>query len=722
MKRFVFGMVCVGLLAGTAGADGKASDMDLLRQRLAAEQLRERRTSDDVVRELVKSQQDDGTWKDINYQHKQRTGWEPHGHSGRLLKLARAWADEDSKLHDEQAVLAALRSGVAAWLRIDPKSPNWWHNQIGVPTHFAGVGLLAGDNLPANQRDGLMKILARSRACRQRTGQNLVWVSRVTLVEGVLTGNGKLVGKAIGDILGTVKVTEKEGIQADASFHQHGEQLYSGGYGRGFVADVTSLMRLARGTEFAADEKQQQLMVRLVLDGHQWMIYRNHFDPAARGREISRRGNDVGCGATRTACRNLLTLKPERADELENVLQRLNTWWIPPREGEKGRALKGSRHFWESDFTVHRGEGFYLSVKGHSTRTLATESGNGEAVKNWYVGCGTMTILNKRQSHARIWPVLNWRQLPGTTIEQSDEKLPEPTWTGGTRGKHDFTGGVSDGAAGVATYTHDRDGVKAHKAWFFFSDMAVCLGAGIRCDGNAPVVTTIDQTYRHGDPSYGTAKVAETLEEPYTIPDDTRWVMNGDIGYLLLEEGSLTLDVSTRSGKWQEINRSAPASWKESGEVMTLTIDHGRKPRDATYAYAVFPSTDPRRMIATAEKAGGDGIRVVANTSDQHAVHSGGEIGIVFRKAGSVEILRKFTMSADERCLVLLRATGNDRMLLSVADPTQKLEQITVTLSGSFDGSGAQCDSAKDMTTVVFDLPDGPRAGSTVSKELTRSK
>ncbi|MFP4054019.1 MAG: polysaccharide lyase family 8 super-sandwich domain-containing protein, partial [Phycisphaerae bacterium] len=586
MKTQILVISCAMLGAFATGvAEGKKTDMDAIRGRLVAEQIEKSPRDEEYLTGLVNAQKEDGTWGDVDYETKRRSGWPVSRHVDRLVHLARAYAHPDSKLHDDRKTLAAVRNALAAWVRMDLESVNWWHNQIGVPTSIAAVLLLTGDELPADLRSDATKILARSRECRHRTGQNLVWVSRVTLAEGVLREKPELVRKAVGDILSTVKETGKEGIQADASFHQHGNQLYSGGYGRGFLDDVTATVAIVRGTKFAADPKQVKLLTRLLLDGHQWMVYREHFDPGARGREISRRGSDRSGRSLLEPAQRLLRLDG-REKELERLIARLKQCRIPSDgRREKGIApLAGNRHFWNSDFMVHRGRDrqyagdWYMSVKMHSTRTLATESGNGEALKNWYVGCGTMTIMNDHQTYRNIWLLLDWRKLPGTTIEQSDRPLPEPTWTGGTRGKHEFVGGVSDGVYGAAAYTHDRDGVKAYKAWFFVDDVAVCLGAGIEADGNAPVVTTIDQAYLHGEPAYGTDDVAKTLEEPYAIPDETKWVTNGRVGYMLLEEGTLKLDISKKSGKWQEINRSAPASWAESAEVMTLTIDHGVKP------------------------------------------------------------------------------------------------------------------------------------------------
>ena len=107
----------------------------------------------------------------------------------------------------------------------------------------------------------------------------------------------------------------------------------------------------------------------------------------------------------------------------------------------------------------------------------------------------------------------------------------------------------------MAAYTHDRDGVTAHKAWFFVDGAVICLGAGIQADGDGPVATTIDQAYLASETAHGADGGGRPLEAPYVIADDTRWVLNGRVGYLLLDQNSLTLDVRRKSGAWQAINR-----------------------------------------------------------------------------------------------------------------------------------------------------------------------
>src|SRR5690348_17434716 len=55
-----------------------------------------------------------------------------------------------------------------------------------------------------------------------------------------------------------LRITDSDGIQADYSFHQHGAQLYSGGYGLGFANDVGRFIALAWGTPWQ-DRKSTRL-------------------------------------------------------------------------------------------------------------------------------------------------------------------------------------------------------------------------------------------------------------------------------------------------------------------------------------------------------------------------------------------------------------------------------------------------------------------------------
>ncbi|MGH9342320.1 MAG: hypothetical protein ACRD19_00940 [Terriglobia bacterium] len=85
-----------------------------------------------------------------------------------------------------------------------------------------------------------------------------------------------------------VSPTEEE-IQQDDSFHQHGPQLYNGGYGLNYANDVGRFIAFAWGTYLQVPPDKMAIFSSYLLDGEQWMVWNDIFDYSAIGREITRK-------------------------------------------------------------------------------------------------------------------------------------------------------------------------------------------------------------------------------------------------------------------------------------------------------------------------------------------------------------------------------------------------------------------------------------------------
>ncbi len=72
-------------------------------------------------------------------------------------------------------------------------------------------------------------------------------------------------------------------------------------------------------------------------------------------------------------------------------------------------------------------------------------------------------------------------------------------------------GAVTDGLYGAVgfDYISPHDFIKARKAWFFFDEEYVCLGAGIEARSGYPVATTLNQTLLKGE--VGVARMSRHL-------------------------------------------------------------------------------------------------------------------------------------------------------------------------------------------------------------------
>ncbi|GAA4089537.1 polysaccharide lyase family 8 super-sandwich domain-containing protein [Nonomuraea soli] len=490
----------------------------------------------------------DGRWPDIDYAGRDVADWEPFEHLVRLRALAASAPD--------QAAIA-----LRAWLDLDPVCPNWWYNQLGAPRLLGDAALIL--NAPS---DAVTAVLARA-TWENMTGQNLIWAAQVAVRRCLLTGDEEGLADAFRRVEALLVTGEAEGVQPDHSFHQHGPQLYNGGYGHAFAVDTAAFADLAAGTPYAFSPRALAVLSGFLLDGQRWMIHGGRYDIACMGRESSREGNAGQARELAGAAGALARAGAPRADELIRF-----------------ERPSGARAFWRSDYLAVFRPAWSAAVKLSSTRTVLSESMNGEGLGGRHLCDGALHLWREGEDHPDLSPVLDWRHVPGTTAVQGPGP-PAPNHLDRDRGGSPFAGVLSDGWYGVAAMHLERDGMRARKAWFFLDDGYVALGAGIT---GAHVHTTIDQT---------------------ALPT-TR-------GYRLLEPGELTIRTGARTGRWSDINRSQPDR-EITAEVMELWLGHARTPG---YAY----------------QAGDDEVAVLANTTRVQAVRHGGLVQAVFHEPGTLE-------------------------------------------------------------------------------------
>ena len=158
-------------------------------------------------------------------------------------------------------------------------------------------------------------------------------------------------------------------------------------------------------------------------------------------------------------------------------------------------SLTGNRMFWRFDYMVHRRNNYMPSSRMTSTRTVGNEAGNGDGEFNYYASNGVNYLfVTGHEYDGNFFKIFNTRQYPGITAEQDNDPLPIPDWCEGGNNGNCFAGGVSDSLYGTCGMILDRRGLQAHKAWFYFDEEFVCLGAGIcNAKGNAEVFTTLNK-------------------------------------------------------------------------------------------------------------------------------------------------------------------------------------------------------------------------------------
>ncbi len=701
-------------------------DIDIIAQRLR-EELTAITTSADEVNATLVRLAPDGMWPDIDYADVSRSHWSPGQHVMRVAHLAAAYrqllfsADEGDAL--ESAILAAL----TFWVNRDPQSDNWWFNEIHTPMYVGRILLLMGDTVPRPIWDKAVAIVRRSGF--ELTGANLTWEAGNLLVLACATRDADLLAQAAAALTREICITIEEGIQPDFSFHQHGPQLYMSNYGEIFSADNSRYAVLFAGTRFALSDDEIHALSGLIREGQQWFIWGSQFDYHALGRQIDNPQATWRGRGFAAICRRMAAVDTVHAQEYADFAARVTGVQLPGASGPRG-----NRHFWRSDVMVHRPGRFYASVRMHSTRTLATEVRvNRENLKGYHLADGVCFLMQRGDEYHGIQPVWDWRKLPGATCRDTVEPLPYGSDVS-LLGTTAFVGGVSDGQVGVAAMDYDKDGVRAHKAWFFLADGWVALGAGIHSTTDDPVTTSINQCLLRSEPHLLREGEVAPLAEPRLCSDDLCGVFHDGVGYYLLAPQLTVVQAVPQNGTWTSIEEASPNTGVVTQDVFSLWIEHGPRTsecapsEDATsegaYAYRVVPGLDDENFAAYPEASP---VSVLSNSDRVQAVQASGGtlVQAVFYEVERLvvddDLDSSLVIEPDAPCLVMLRR-AKDGLALSVADPTQTLAVLSICLSGHYEGHGCVYDPVEASTTVTVHLATAAEAGSTARVMLQPRK
>lgn len=673
-------------------------DIDTLVSRLAAAYLAG--TSTGSASSYLGSLGTDGCWTDVDYTDQSQTSWKPVTHLSRVRSLAAAYQKSGHALYHDAATLTSIGKALDCWYAKAPKSTNWWHNEIGKQLQLGPIGILLTNELSAARKQ---KIIDDLQTAPAMTGQNRVWISQNVVVRGCLERSESRITTGLTGIKETVVVAaaNAEGVQPDYSFHQHGPLLYSAGYGLGFISDTSTWAHHTRGTLFAFSTPQVDVLLGLLLDGDRWMVRGKMFDYSADGREISRPNQSAS--ALIGAAQRLAELAPARATECTALADHI--------AGNAAAPLAGNRHFSHSDLMAHHRADFYVSVKLASNRTYGTECINQENLKGSWLPFGLTYLARRGDEYENIFPLWDWTHLPGVT-SAAVTSCPKAQ-----KAANAFAGGASDGKFGVASMQLNELGTQAHKSWFFFDREVVALGAGISSTRAEKVSTTLNQSLRVGTVTVdGQAQAAGEKALP-----GVGWVHHDETGYLpLAGTTAFTLRHGSVSGNWKTIN-AAQSSTTITKDLCALWIDHGIKPQNASYGYAVLPAISTTALASYAQKPA---VRVVVNTTARQAVQHDtlGLLGVVFHQAGTVQSVG-LTLSVTQPCILLLDTSRAHETRLTVANPlgTSLKIDVDVTRDGqahhaSFDVDGRSQTQTWPQTTVGDAGPNDAGAASDAAK------
>lgn len=677
-------------------------------------------------------------WPDLVYAGPDPdTDQESYGYSGnmntsctRLSTLAQAYCQPGTGLTGDPGLRDAILTGLDH-LHDDVynagQAPygNWYSWQIGAPQALLDVCVLMYDALSAAQIAGCLAAVdhfvpdsAVASYSGTSTGANRVDLCRVLALRGVVGASPAKVALAR-DALSPVfpNVTSGDGLYADGSFVQHTSVPYTGSYGSVLLGGLGLLFALLAGSSWAVTDPDRQIVFDAV--EHSWapFLYNGLVMDGVAGRAISRgltasdpqriqqddhlRGHPIlasivllgqGAGSAENARWRALVkgwmqrdhYSPPLADRVLSLPHLARLKGVQDDGSVTAVAEPaGHRLFPAMARATHRRPGWAASLSMADKRITYYETGNGENLHGWHTGSGMLywwgdTFANGQYSDA-FWPTVDPYRLPGTTVSRKVLADAAGGDWGTSKPDVNWVGGATDGRrATVGQYLKGlQSTLVAKKSWFFLDDTVVCLGAGVTCTDGTAVETTIDN--RNLGPTGGAPFTVDGTVEPASCPwsatlTGAKWAhIGGHGGYVFPGGATVQALREARDGSWSSINKGG-ASTVVNRKYLTLYVDHGTDPANASYAYLLVPGATAARTRARAADTRWLTVLVNSDSTQGVSVRSLGFTGVNFWSGGTVG-----TLTASDPCCVVISENADGTAVIAVSDPMRMRTSLTLT-------------------------------------------
>lgn len=688
-RKVRFGFLLGGLMLMNVAVKAQNEPYNIILQRVNKDLqtfVKDKALAEEVGNHL-KNLNADGSWKDVNYADAQ---YDP---LKRIKDMATVYIRPSNKFYNNAELYSAIVKSLQDWLDKNPKNKNWWYNDIFYPQAIGQTLILmrsAKAGLPPELENALIKRMIRK--LRVGDGANTSDEALHYLYRACLTQNKATLDSAAKYLFEPIAIIEgKEGVQVDGSYYQHGKQQAIASYGRVFAGNSVNAVFYLRETEYALPKDQLAILVNYLKNTFLKTIRGSFYDFNVRGRGISRKDSlSSGLGGM---VGKIKLFEPENAAYWD-----ASTLRTSGKKPASYGVTAAHNQYWKSGYTLHVRPGYSFSIQTASTRTLRTERGNNENILGKFLPDGATNIQRKGSEYANLMPVWEWDKIPGTTSrDYADDNGATIKSDWGIPGTTKFVGGVSDGIYGVSCYDLNYDSVQAKKAWFFFDQEVVCLGAGIRSESKENITTTINQAWSRGEVLSSNGMQAKGNSEV--------WALHDSIGYIFPQGGKLEISNNLQNGSWYRINQFQSKN-ELAHKVFKIWLNHGAAPQNAAYQYIVLPGTS----ITALKKYNRSMIQVLKNTEEIQAVkHMGlNMLQAVFYKAGTLSVNGLF-LHVDQACTVYIKDLNAKSPVLYIADPAQEHATVHVEL---------KLPGLSKSKSMDCNLPNGAFAGATASFKI----
>lgn len=670
------------------------TDLDTIIHRLAQD-LNEH-PSDSIVLEAFNQMMEDGTYEDVDYNvttQETLRGWIPKWHLYRIVTIASAYADSNSPFYRSEALLNKIELGLKAWVRLKPRSSNWWVGTIHEPIKLGSILVLIKSEGGVINNGIVTDVLEIMRNAATSpydyNDANRFDVALHWLYRSCLEIDEETMNTAVKCIFELLDVGET-GFQVDGSFFHDGPQFFIGGYCVNSVLGVVGVASALRESSFELVGERLDVLRKFFLETWISAARGGLINYDCYGRAISQQGIYYDLIEI---YKKMALIDPDYEEEYMKAISCL--------EGVNDNYKILHHHFYRGDYTTYSCPKYNLSVRLFSNRTQQLESGSGANLKGYFLCNGNTSITITGREYYDVCGLWNWNFIPGVTAPII-ESVPAPKKNWGVMGSSSFAGGVSDSIRGVTAFSYydDYNGMNTggNKGWFFFGDEVVCLGSNIQSDHQA--VTTVEQCWGHDDMGI------------FSVSDNACVVHNG-VGYYFPSHSTndLMCKNETVLGNWHDINSTQKDS-VISGQVFLLAINHDlSKPQGHNYSYIIVPGTSEAQMKKYISKSD---IEICSNTDSLQVVRhkSLGIWEMIFYK-GCTFRHSDLELSASYPCAVIYKYGSDGKPIVHVSDPGQTGMDININVNDymigrAYDGTISFDDTPKEYwgATKVANLKE----------------
>lgn len=502
-----------------------------------------------------------------------------------------------------------------------------------------------------------------------------------------------------------------EGFTADGAGWGHGAQCLVWGYPiHGSTGSLDIIARL-RGTpwETALDKRALDTLFNFFR-GSSFYFYKGTIPPMVeRGNARPDYANKRVIPSSLLA--NILNyhfrdrLSPEQTAELDQFRKEANEKQLFMLNYPMG-WYHGTRYFFNNDDLIRKNPDYYVFVNMTSNRTRGLESFyEGANGFNLYTCDGQTLFEREGGESSKALGAATLTMLPGTTERQVKTLKPVENWQG-YASKGDFAAGAvladQNAAAGfifdkVNGYVLEKIArhednpeilkIRANKAYFFFGNLFLALGAGIEnlapeYDGN--IFTTVEQTLKKGD---------NTIVRKH----DIEWVKNNGFLYGVMPQattGKIMHKTEKRPTQWKKLSQANKNVEESEVELFSMWIDHGHDVKGGSYAYLVACDGKIPEQIPA----------ILSNTEKLQAAQLNDIVEAIFYDASAKLETSYGTISVSAPCALVMKF-NQDKVEIAVADGkmNRKLKNIMVTVG---------------KKTYTVELPDGELLGSHANRKF----